>query len=185
MLGPAAPEVLPDDEPMPIPSTWRQPASHDEDRWYSQQLGATLMGLFAGLAIVVPAVLWLSGWIGPLKTKTGTTGPTTTASMDVRPIERRPEAKPVERKPEAKPQPRPVDTAAASQYVTGSVEPRGSFEIRKPETSGSVPVAVPVPPPQPTPPPAPRADDQRARMDELIARRCELEGRRPGRPRDA
>ena len=162
VLGPApAPEPLPDDEPMPIPSTWRQPASHDEDPWYRQQLGATLMGLFAGLAIVVPAVLWLSGWIGgPQRTKPGTTSPTATASMEVRPIER---------KTEAKPQQRPADTAAASQYVTGSVEPRGNLEIRKPETSAAIPVAVPVPAPQPPPLPAPKADDQRARLDELIA----------------
>ena len=41
--------------------------------------------------------------------------------------------------------------------------------MRKPETSVAVPVAVPVPPVLPTPPPAPKVDDQRARLDELIA----------------
>ena len=46
-----------DDEPMPIPSTWRQPAPQDDDRWFRQQIGAAALGLIAGLMIVVPAVL--------------------------------------------------------------------------------------------------------------------------------
>jgi hypothetical protein len=53
-----------DDEPMPIPSTWRQPVLSDDDRWYRQQLGAAALGLIAGLIVVVPAVLWLSGFLG-------------------------------------------------------------------------------------------------------------------------
>ena len=52
-----------DDEPMPIPSTWREPHQSD-DRWLRQQMGATLLGLCAGLLVVVPIVLWLSGWLG-------------------------------------------------------------------------------------------------------------------------
>jgi len=58
-----------DDEPMPIPSTWRQPMLSDDDRWYRQQLGAAALGLVAGLIVVVPAVLWLSGWLGGPQTK--------------------------------------------------------------------------------------------------------------------
>jgi hypothetical protein len=53
-----------DDEPMPIPSTWRQPTTGDDDKWYRQQLGAAGLGLLAGLVVVVPAVLWLSGFLG-------------------------------------------------------------------------------------------------------------------------
>jgi hypothetical protein len=53
-----------DEEPMPIPSTWRQPTLGDDDRWYRQQLGAAGLGLLAGLIVVVPAVLWLSGFLG-------------------------------------------------------------------------------------------------------------------------
>lgn len=53
-----------DEEPMPIPSTWRQPTHSDDDRWYRQQLGAAGLGLLAGLVVVVPAVLWLSGFLG-------------------------------------------------------------------------------------------------------------------------
>ena len=33
-----------DDEPMPIPSTWRQPMAHDEERWLRQQMGAAVRG---------------------------------------------------------------------------------------------------------------------------------------------
>jgi hypothetical protein len=67
--APAAPGLLVtephhEDEPMPIPSTWRQPAVSDDDRWYRQQLGAAALGLIAGLIVVVPAVLWLSGYLG-------------------------------------------------------------------------------------------------------------------------
>ena len=64
---PVEPELPPDDEPMPIPSTWREPALSDDQRWYRQQMGAAFLGLVAGLMIVVPSVLWLSGRIGPLK----------------------------------------------------------------------------------------------------------------------
>ncbi|MBO0766556.1 MAG: hypothetical protein J2P50_18470, partial [Hyphomicrobiaceae bacterium] len=38
-----------DEEPMPIPSTWRQPMPNDDERWYRQQLGAAGLGLLAGL----------------------------------------------------------------------------------------------------------------------------------------
>ena len=55
---------LHDEEPMPIPSTWRQPTHSDDDKWYRQQLGAAGLGLLAGLVVVVPAVLWLSGFLG-------------------------------------------------------------------------------------------------------------------------
>ena len=64
---PVGPELPPDDEPMPIPSTWREPALSDDQRWYRQQMGAAFLGLVAGLMIVVPSVLWLSGRIGPLR----------------------------------------------------------------------------------------------------------------------
>ena len=59
-----------DDEPMPVPSTWRQPLARDNDRWFHQQMCATVLGLIAGLMIVVPAVLWLSGFFSPQRSKT-------------------------------------------------------------------------------------------------------------------
>ena len=58
-----------DDEPMPIPSTWRQPTVNNDDRWYRQQMSAAVLGLVAGLMVVVPAVLWLSGWLGGPQTR--------------------------------------------------------------------------------------------------------------------
>ena len=59
-----------DDEPMPIPSTWRQPLARDDDRWFHQQMCAAVLGLIAGLMIVVPAVLWLSGFFSPQRSET-------------------------------------------------------------------------------------------------------------------
>ena len=60
-----------DDEPMPIPSTWREPVGGDHDRGFRQQMGAAFLGLVAGLVLVVPTVLWLSGtFAGPQKAKT-------------------------------------------------------------------------------------------------------------------
>ena len=41
----------------------------DDDRWYRQQVGAAALGLIAGLIVVVPAVLWLSGYLGGPQTK--------------------------------------------------------------------------------------------------------------------
>ena len=59
-----------DDEPMPIPSTWRQPLAGDDDRWFHQQMCAAVLGLIAGLMIVVPAVLWLSGFFSSQRSET-------------------------------------------------------------------------------------------------------------------
>jgi hypothetical protein len=60
-----------DDEPMPIPSTWREPVGGDHDRGFRQQMGAAFLGLVAGLILVVPTVLWLSGnFAGSQKAKT-------------------------------------------------------------------------------------------------------------------
>ena len=61
----APPLELGHDELMPVPSTWRQPLAHDDDRWFHRQMSAAVFGLIAGLMIVVPAVLWLSGCSTP------------------------------------------------------------------------------------------------------------------------
>lgn len=120
MAGVAEPglgEVSADDEPMPIPSTWREP-SYDDDRSYRQQMGAALLGLAAGLMIVVPTVLWMSGWFEARRSNPAT--PHMAAAIEPKIAEVRTmkvQVHPVE-KPEA----------AASQYVTGSVAPRGTIE---------------------------------------------------------
>ena len=67
LSDPVEPDLPADDEPMPIPSTWREPAPSDDQRWYRQQMGAAFLGLIAGLMIVVPSVLWLSGSLGTQK----------------------------------------------------------------------------------------------------------------------
>jgi hypothetical protein len=107
-------EMHHDDEPMPIPSTWRQPTRNDEDRWFRQQMGATLLGLIAGLIVVVPAVLWLSGRLGGAP-KFGPASVAQTASVSK-------ETKSSELKT-VKVQVRTVERAGeiAAQYVTGSI----------------------------------------------------------------
>lgn len=127
---------------MPIPSTWREPASHDEEGWVRQQMGAAALGLGAGLMIVVPAVLWLSGWLGgPQKSNPSSGSQVASASADARPSE----VKTV--KVQVRPVDKPIEAAAATQYVAGQPETRPRVDFRAPPmpqpahvaTSGSVP----------------------------------------------
>ena len=117
-----------DDEPMPIPSTWRQPTGSDDDRWFRQQIGAAGLGLVAGLLVVVPAVFWLSGWIG---------GPQTKSARQPGPRRHgRPHQAPADIKP-VKVQVRPVEkTESAAQYVAAVVETR-AVSRRGPRRSSS------------------------------------------------
>ena len=113
-------ELPPDDEPMPIPSTWRQPTYSDEERWYRQPMGAALLGLAAGLMIVVPTVLWMSGRFEPSKGKPDAVPYVATAAADLKTAEVRTvkvQVRPVERPAEA-----------AAQYVAGGIEPRAALE---------------------------------------------------------
>jgi hypothetical protein len=113
---PDAGELAADDEPMPIPSTWRQPA-YDDDRSYRQQMGAALLGLAAGLTIVVPTVLWMSGWFETRKSNPPP--PRVAAAIEPKVAEVR----------TMKVQVQPVEKAeAVAQYVTGSVAPRPVVE---------------------------------------------------------
>jgi hypothetical protein len=146
-------DVNADDEPMPIPSTWREPTPSD-DRWLRQQMGATLLGLCAGLLVVVPIVLWLSGWLG----ETQKTRPQRSAEPSLQPIEPRGnevktvkvQVRPVERTPQT-----------AAQYVTGSIDARIAGEPQR----AIEPVSLPVPKaPEPVtrPEPARQVDDRLA-----------------------
>ena len=150
-----ADELPPDDEPMPIPSTWRQPTYDDDDPWYRQQMGAALLGLTAGLAIVVPTVLWLSGWLEPHKSKAGTMPHAAASAGDLKIAEVR--TMKVQVRALEKP------TEAAAQYVTGSVEPRavpdvGPAVVEQPTASA---MAAKFAEPQPS--------ELRARQDDLLA----------------
>src|SRR5262245_20472417 len=150
-----------DDEPMPIPSTWREPAPAD-DRWLRQQMGATLLGLCAGLLVVVPIVLWLSGWLGEAAQKSR---PQRSAEPSLQPIEPRGnEVKTV------KVQVRPVDRTpqTAAQYVTGSIDARIAAEPARSVEPVSLPVARP-------PEPATRPEPVRQVDDRLAAARQRIE----------
>jgi hypothetical protein len=185
-----------DEEPMPIPSTWRQPVTNDDERWYRQQLGAAGLGLLAGLVVVVPAVLWLSGWIGGTP-KTATAArpqpaaeaPRTaevpqvkvrfnTASAEARVPAAEPQSRaaPVELRAPAAPEPR-----ISAAVVQPPAEPTPSPRVHQPPARVEAPVVAAVSPPpailappraEPPPPPA------RSRADELAAQaRRLIEGR--------
>jgi hypothetical protein len=174
--GPAAQhpiEVAHDDEPMPIPSTWRQPALHDEDGWLRQQMGAAFVGLLAGLAIVVPTVLWLSGVFDASKTRSAATARTQSLPADSKVAAAAPEVRTVkvQVRPVEKPEPGPQ---AAAQYVAGNVEPRPAAP------AAPVVVAQPIPPPIPSAQPpatasvatattAARLVEPKSPADELLA----------------
>jgi hypothetical protein len=135
---PAASEPLDhDDEPMPIPSTWREPPLGEDDRWYRQQLGAALLGLAAGLTIVVPLVLWLSGFFHSQAGKPPAPGQVAATAADAKP----PEVRTVRVQP--RPLEKPAEASALS--VTGSIEPR------------TAPATVRPAPEEPAPPPVPPA----------------------------
>ena len=150
-----------DDEPMPIPSTWREPAGADSDRWLRQQMGATLLGLCAGLLVVVPIVLWLSGWLGDAQKSR----PGRSAEPSIAPIEPRSgEVKTV------KVQVRPVERApqAAAQYITGNLDARVAAEPPRPvEQTASLPVAK-APEPAARPEPVRQVDDRLAEAKQRI-----------------
>jgi hypothetical protein len=164
-----------DDEPMPIPSTWRQPMAHDEEGWLRQQMGAAFVGLLAGLAIVVPTVLWLSGVFDTSKVKVAGSVRTPSPSANSIAINDKAAADTAELRT-VKVQVRPVERSepapqSAAKYVTGGVD-------AKPP----VPVLQPVPPPQPAPAAQPtttasvatattaaRLVEPKTRLDELLA----------------
>jgi hypothetical protein len=152
-----------DDEPMPIPSTWRQPTVNDDERWYRQQMGAAVLGLVAGLLVVVPSVLWLSGWLGGPQTKTAAprtpliTADATAPPADVKTV--KVQVRPVEKTE--------VKTEVASQYVAATVEPRVAAVLE--------PAAAPVPTPPVAEVPAtvpvvlPRAEPPRPKVEDVLA----------------
>ena len=145
-----------DDEQMPIPSTWRQPVPYDDDHWFRHQMGAAVLGLIAGLMIVIPAVLWLSGFFG--QQRSGSTAARTSPSA----IESSPtadkvveaaRARPVHQHPSAE---KPSESAA--QYVIGSLEPQPG----QPFAANPTPLSA-------IPRVAPLVDPIKPRIEELLA----------------
>lgn len=140
-----------DDEPMPIPSTWRQPVASESDRWFRQQMGAALLGLAAGLMIVVPAVLWLSGWIGggqaqnqKVATATSMPGGDFAKSVEIKSVKVQTHTSDRSRE-------------AASQFVTGSVDAKLAAVDTGRGAESSATIAA-----------AKIQDTQRTRIEELL-----------------
>jgi len=131
-----------DDEPMPIPSTWREPA-YDDDRSYRQQMGAALLGLAAGLIIVVPTVLWMSGWFEARRNNPAATPRVAAAAIEPKVAEVR------TMKVQVHPVEKPAE--AAAQYVTGSVAPRPVVEavptVAEPPAASALAARFAEPPP--------------------------------------
>jgi hypothetical protein len=168
-----------DEEPMPIPSTWRQPMPNDDERWYRQQLGAAGLGLVAGLIVVVPAVLWLSGWLGgpqskaPFARNPAASEPVPVKIAEVQPVKVRIATASAEAQvPAATAAPEPRTTIAALEPPASPASTRSTVEPPAPPV-----VQVPPPPvvaavaPTPEPPPAParsRADDLLTQAKRLI-----------------
>ena len=159
-----------DDEPMPIPSTWRRPAAHDEDRWVRHQMGAAALGLVAGLMIVVPTVLWLSGWFDPQKAnKPAAVARVAAASSDAKVAADAPAVRPADAPVvrAVKVQVRPVDKPpeAAQQYVTGSIEPRSAVQAALPVEPAAAAAAARL------------IEPNKARLEELLAQAAQrIEG---------
>ena len=161
-MGPPPLDLGHDDEPMPIPSTWRQPFPQEDDRWFRRQMGAAVLGLIAGLMIVVPTVLWLSGFFSPQKS-----GPTAAARVAPSAADARaaPETKvadvktirvPVRPMDLVRPEEKPPESAA--QFVTASIEqPRPA------------PIEAEPPPQVPVIATARLIDPNKARIDGLLA----------------
>jgi hypothetical protein len=161
-----------DEEPMPIPSTWRQPMPNDDERWYRQQLGAAGLGLVAGLVVVVPAVLWLSGWLGGPQTKPAVAR--NQAASDPVPVKIA-EVQPVKVR---------IATASAEARIPEAAEPRATVApppmAPSPTSSRARSIQEPPAPPVVTAPPppvvaalAPRTEPPppppvRSRADELL-----------------
>jgi hypothetical protein len=160
-----------DEEPMPIPSTWRQPMPSDDERWYRQQLGAAGLGLVAGLVVVVPAVLWLSGWLGGPQTKPVVRNQSAPEAAPVKIAEVQPvkvriatasaEARiPAAQEPRARVATAPVEPAPAAPRTRSIAEPPAPVTQTPP-----APLVAAVAPRPELPPPAP----VRTRADELLA----------------
>lgn len=63
------------DEPMPIPSTWREDAKEDVEKgWFVEQTWAAVLGFAVGLVIIVPAILFATARFGALDVPAIATG---------------------------------------------------------------------------------------------------------------
>jgi hypothetical protein len=143
-----------DDELMPVPSTWRQPLAHDDDRWFHRQMSAAVLGLIAGLLIVVPAVLWLSGFFNPQRSETAAAVP---AAADARTA------------PEVKTARVPVRPTDPARLAEKSPESEAQSVKGNGEQPSPAPVEAKSPPLAPIIAAARPIDPNQSRIDGLLA----------------
>jgi hypothetical protein len=126
------PEQHLDDGPMFVPSTWLRPASHEEDRWFRQQMPGVVFGLIAALALVVPTLLWLGGWLAAPRKHSG--GEALPAAVKPAPLKaianpERSIGKPkLENQHDARNVPRSTATEAADKPIVNSAAPESAGE---------------------------------------------------------
>ena len=161
-MAPPPLDLVHDDEPMPIPSTWRQPFPQEDDRWFRQQMGAAVLGLIAGLMIVVPAVLWLSGYFSPKES-----GPTATFRVAPPAADARaaPEAKVADVKTVRVPV-RPMDPVRPVEKPPESV---AQFVVANVEQPKPAPIEAKPPPQVSVIATARLVDPNKARIDSVLA----------------
>jgi hypothetical protein len=132
----------------------------EDDRWFHQQMCAAVLGLIAGLMIVVPAVLWLSGFFSPQRSETAAARAVSTAA-DARTA---PEAKFDGVKTVRIPaRPDPARTAEESP------ESEAQLVKRNVEQPSPAPVEARPPPPVPIIVAARLIGPNQARIDELLS----------------
>jgi hypothetical protein len=150
-----------DDEPMPIPSTWLEPQAEEDDRWFRRQMGSAVLGLIAGLMIVVPAVLWLTQKSGPATASRGApSAADARAAPETKVVDVKTVRVPVRPMDPVRPVEKPPETAA--QFVTANVE-----------QPMSAPIEAKLPPQVPVIAAERPIDPNKARIDELLAQAAE------------
>ena len=147
-----------DDEPMPIPSTWRQPLAQEDYRWFRRQMGSAVLGLITGLMIVVPAVLWLSSQKSGLTAAARVAPSAADASAA-------PETKVAHVKTVRVPA-RPMDLVDIMEKSPESAAQSMTANVEQPRPA---PIEAKLPPQVPVIATAPPIDPNKARIDELLA----------------
>jgi hypothetical protein len=150
-------------EPVPIPSPLSQPFRYEDEYWFRHQVGSAVVGLITGLLIVVPTVLWLSGFFGPQQSGS------TTARASAPAIESNPSTAPtVEDVRTVTVEARPVEQNSTSEKPSDSAAHLviGTFEQRPAQPFETKPMPLPVIPVNPT---TRLEDPTKTRIEELLA----------------
>src|SRR5262245_40547201 len=152
-----------DDQAMLIPSTRPQPSPFEDDHSVLQKVGSAVVGLIAGLMIVVPTVLWLSGFFGPqwstsIAARTPTPRIDNNSSADSKAADVRTatvQARPVDQYPTSE-----KHSDSAPQFVARTLEPSQAAPLEIKPTLPPVVLEIPA---------ARLTDPNKAHIDELLA----------------